>query len=186
LSLAEAESFFQPPRVKEGQLGHIGLLSSAPFLGQLCSVLSRALSRFHYKALVAAPPMSQLAWGFVSNPNRLLFLSSSGPSCAQGRCLAGLASRDAASLHGNPRWMGRRHVTGAFLGPTHPQGALRHQATAGHQALWLPVMRSWVGPRDPLQIGWGFNQLAWGWGVGRTQKEDMVNSLACPIHCSLS
>lgn len=124
--------------------------------------------------------MSQLAWVSLATLIVFCFHPHRGLWRAQRRGLVGLASREAASLRGNPGWKvlaGPRssHVMPhcAFLGRTLPQGPLRRHVTAGHPSspAACDEVMGW-GPRDPLQIGWGFPQLAWEWP--KDEKEEMI------------
>lgn len=133
--------------------------------------------------------MSQLACGFISKSNRcfvfVLFGAFSGPEMVRGVGVrGGLASRDAASHHGSPCGevhtpLPSSHVMPhgaflAFLGRTHPQGALRRHVNAGHPSFPAACneVMGW-GPRDPLQIGGCF--LHWpGNGQGDEKEEMMI------------
>lgn len=143
-------------------------------LGQPGPVLSRAQS---VQVSLETPPvsarMSQLAWGFVSNPNRPFVFVLLGAFWGSRVGPGGFGFQRCRQ----PPWelvMGS-HVMPhcAFLGRTRPQGALRRHTTAGHPdspAACDEVMGG--APETPLQIGRGF--LSWPRGGLEERKEVTV------------
>lgn len=154
--------------------------TSASFLGTTLTRLFQVSSQSPTPRLpppVAAPQMSHLAWGFISNSSCLFVLVLSGASSgprgrAWGLWLPEMPPASVGARDGKCALPPGRvpHATPRARGRTHPRGALRRHATPGHPSCPAACdeVTGW-GPGDPLQIGRGLPQLVWEW-LERTRR----------------